>query len=75
MNTHSKTLTTPCPYGGQTRTSFADVMKRAGRTVALWRSRARQRRALADLSPELLNDIGVSPRQAFLESRKPFWRA
>lgn len=75
MNTHGKTLTTTYPCRRQVRTSLTDVVNHVRTTVAIWHSRARQRRALSDLSPELLKDIGVSPRQAFMESRKPFWRA
>ena len=35
-----------------------------------------QRRALAELAamPHLLNDLGLTERQALDEARKPFWR-
>jgi uncharacterized protein YjiS (DUF1127 family) len=36
--------------------------------------RQRQRRVLLDLDDHLLDDIGVSRREAIAESRKPFWR-
>ena len=36
--------------------------------------RQRQRHALLELDTHLLNDIGVSRRQALAEGRKPFWR-
>ena len=36
--------------------------------------RQRQRRALLELDGHLLDDIGVSRRQALEEGRKPFWR-
>jgi uncharacterized protein YjiS (DUF1127 family) len=36
--------------------------------------RQRQRRALLELDRHLLDDIGVSRRQALEEGRKPFWR-
>ena len=36
--------------------------------------RRRQRRALARLDGRLLRDIGVTPEQAAVEARKPFWR-
>lgn len=74
MNTQSKTLTAPYAHSERADESFIDVLKRARATVALWHSRARQRRALAELSAELLDDIGVSPHQAAMEARKPFWR-
>jgi|tagenome__1003787_1003787.scaffolds.fasta_scaffold20947077_2 uncharacterized protein YjiS (DUF1127 family) len=44
-------------------------------TVASWRERARQRRALADLPDFILRDIGVSRVDARREGEKPFWRA
>ena len=36
--------------------------------------RQQQRRALLALDGHLLDDIGVSPRQALEEGSKPFWR-
>ena len=41
--------------------------------IGLWRERARQRRDLAEMSPEMLRDIGVSPRAARAEANRPFW--
>ena len=41
----------------------------------LWHQRWQQRRQLAELDAHLLRDIGVSPRGAFREASKPFWRA
>ena len=35
----------------------------------------RQRRDLGALTPRELDDIGVTPEQAWRESRKPFWGA
>lgn len=43
--------------------------------VQLWRSRARQRRQLANLAPELLHDLGITLDAARAEIAKPFWRA
>ena len=43
-----------------------------------WRERRRQRaelRRLLAVSPHLVRDIGLTPSQAWLEARKPFWRA
>lgn len=39
-----------------------------------WVERHRQRRALHQLSDELLKDIGVSRADALREASKPFWR-
>ncbi len=41
----------------------------------LWHQRWQQRRQLAELDAHLLRDIGVTPREAFREVSKPFWRA
>lgn len=43
--------------------------------VDLWRRRAAGRRALAEMTPRMLADIGVSPFEAAHEATKPFWRA
>ena len=45
--------------------------------IRLWRSRHRQRRALADVAAmnnHLLRDIGTSLQDAQREAVKPFWR-
>lgn len=39
-----------------------------------WAERRGQRRALAQLDIRLLDDIGLTPRDAEQESAKPFWR-
>jgi uncharacterized protein YjiS (DUF1127 family) len=43
--------------------------------VGLWHERARQRRALAQLSDAQLRDIGISRSAARQEASQPFWRA
>jgi uncharacterized protein YjiS (DUF1127 family) len=43
--------------------------------INLWRERARQRRGLAEMSPEMLRDIGLSYSAARAEAGKPFWVA
>jgi len=43
-------------------------------TVAKWSERRQSRLALADVDPNLLDDIGVSPDQARRESARPFWQ-
>jgi uncharacterized protein YjiS (DUF1127 family) len=43
-------------------------------TIALWRSRMRYRRALAQMSERELTDIGVGWSQIAEEASKPFWR-
>ncbi len=43
-------------------------------TIGRWRARAHQRRQLAELTPDMLKDIGVTLADAYFEARKPFWR-
>ena len=43
-------------------------------TPALWRRRARYRRALAQMGERELTDIGVCWSQIAEEVNKPFWR-
>ena len=45
------------------------------KTLGLWGNRIRQRRHLANLSPEHLQDIGIPENSARMETEKPFWRA
>ena len=53
----------------------ATVFARAVHLFLLWSERARQRRELANLTPRLLDDMGVSRDEALREAAKPFWRA
>lgn len=46
-------------------------------TIAIWRERIRVRKALAQMSkanPYLIDDIGLTRRQAEAEIAKPFWQ-
>ena len=43
--------------------------------IDVWRERASQRRSLAEMSPEMLRDIGLSTSAARAEAGKPFWAA
>lgn len=43
--------------------------------VGLWRRLARERRALAALDSRLLRDIGLTPDQVAVETRRPPWDA
>jgi uncharacterized protein YjiS (DUF1127 family) len=40
-----------------------------------WHDRARERRALMELSDHMLRDIGISRAEAHGEAAKPFWRS
>jgi len=45
--------------------------------IATWRERTRVRKALAQMSranPHLIDDIGLTRRQAEAEIAKPFWQ-
>lgn len=39
----------------------------------LWQRRATSRATLLELPPERLRDIGMTPMDAALEARRPFW--
>jgi uncharacterized protein YjiS (DUF1127 family) len=43
--------------------------------VKKWSCRSRGRRELARMSGRSLQDIGLTPYDAYLEINKPFWRA
>jgi uncharacterized protein YjiS (DUF1127 family) len=43
-------------------------------TASAWHERARQRRALMQLSDHMLRDIGITRAEAIGEAGKPFWR-
>ena len=58
-----------------TEGSFRCAMARVARGITVWDQRYRQRRALRELSPEILQDIGISQEDALLEAAKPFWKA
>jgi uncharacterized protein YjiS (DUF1127 family) len=45
------------------------------RCIAEWRTRARSRNELMNLSDKTLLDIGISRYDAGLEASKPFWMA
>ena len=49
------------------------VIRLAG-LVAIWERRARERRALGEMSEHILKDLGISRVDARRESEKPFWR-
>jgi uncharacterized protein YjiS (DUF1127 family) len=44
-----------------------------GERVLTWHERARQRRALLQLSDDMLGDIGISRAQALAEAHKVWW--
>ena len=50
------------------------LCRRALDVMAAWRSRARQRQALARLDDRLLADIGLTREAQTVECSKLFWR-
>ena len=64
----------PVVVGRPMRRELVRALARRWRTVMLWRSRSRQRRALSKLDGRLLDDIGVDRRSARLEAEKWFWQ-
>ena len=54
--------------------SRAGLLRRALRTLTVWRERVHMRRHLAQMDARKLRDAGISPAAAAFESGKPFWR-
>ncbi|MEM1049032.1 MAG: DUF1127 domain-containing protein [Pseudomonadota bacterium] len=52
----------------------ATRIARTLKIIRQWSERATQRRHLARLTPEALEDIGISREAAAVEAAKPFWR-
>ncbi|MEM6385341.1 MAG: DUF1127 domain-containing protein [Pseudomonadota bacterium] len=40
----------------------------------IWSDRRRSRKDLKSLDDHLLNDIGVTPSEAYKEAERPFWQ-
>jgi uncharacterized protein YjiS (DUF1127 family) len=70
----------PCPNVPQftqratARQTGLRMFRKLMALIALWRCRARSRRQLAGMNSRGLQDIGVTPWDAFREANKPFWR-
>ncbi len=50
------------------------VVVRLAGLVAIWERRARERRALGEMSEHMLKDLGISRVDARREAEKAFWR-
>ncbi len=50
------------------------VVVRLAGLVAVWERRARERRALGEMSEHMLKDLGISRVDAQREAEKAFWR-
>ena len=53
----------------------AVIALRVAVAVSKWATRRRTRAALKRLDHHLLRDVGLTPAEAFTESRRVFWRA
>ena len=53
---------------------LASVAVFAAVVLVSWAERRKSRKALAALDDRLLEDVGLTPSQARLESARPFWR-
>ena len=54
--------------------SLGRAPARIAEAALAWHERARQRRALLQLSDHMLRDIGIARAEAVGEADKPFWR-
>ena len=65
---------TPCIFPvPKPQNAVVKLLNRLSQTLVIWTQRARQRRQLAEMEQERLNDIGISPSQVSKEIAKPFW--
>jgi uncharacterized protein YjiS (DUF1127 family) len=62
------------PEGGL-RSALRSSVIRMVEAFLAWHDRARERRALMELSDHMLRDIGISRAEAHGEAAKPFWRS
>ncbi|QYK40008.1 MAG: DUF1127 domain-containing protein [Paracoccaceae bacterium] len=53
---------------------LAAVLFRVAQVVAGWEERRATRRALSQLDPHMLRDIGLTPEARTAEADKPFWQ-
>jgi uncharacterized protein YjiS (DUF1127 family) len=62
---------------GQTQAAHlrGEAVGEAMATLTLWQGRRRSRQQLADLSDQMLQDIGITRAEVEREYGKPFWRA
>jgi uncharacterized protein YjiS (DUF1127 family) len=56
------------------RSAARHALVRVVEALLAWHDRARERRALMELSDQMLHDIGISRAEALSEAAKPSWR-
>ncbi|MBM3533007.1 MAG: DUF1127 domain-containing protein [Alphaproteobacteria bacterium] len=54
--------------------SPVQALVRLADLLAVWERRARERKALAEMSNHMLQDLGISRLDAQREAEKAFWR-
>jgi uncharacterized protein YjiS (DUF1127 family) len=77
MTWHHRALPLGALHRAPRRRLLTAARDRCARLVGLaaaWHERARQRRALQQLSAHMLRDIGIDREAAIAEAYKPFWR-
>jgi uncharacterized protein YjiS (DUF1127 family) len=69
----------PNMYPPAGESSAADAIDKSiawvAATLRRWHQRSEQRRQLAGLSIQQLDDIGITEAERMVETSKPFWRA
>jgi uncharacterized protein YjiS (DUF1127 family) len=60
---------------GDLRSAVRRGLLRLAAALLAWHDRARERRALTELSDHALRDIGISRADACREAARPFWRS
>ena len=76
MKTVNATLENTIPgYTTEAAVQAAQALAGFRQTIRTWKFRARTRRALSELTPRMLDDVGLEPGEARYEASKPFWRA
>ena len=64
---------TTAGFADRLAAGLRDALSRAILTLLRWQELARQRRALAALSDDMLKDLGLSRADALREAGRPFW--
>ena len=57
------------------RSAVRRGLARLGQRLLAWHDRARERRALMEMSDQMLSDVGISRADACREAARPFWRS
>jgi len=71
--THTRTTAALAYLQTRPLTPFASIVLQFVVLCVAWSERRRTRRALSKLDDHMLEDIGLTQREAELEARRPFW--